>query len=288
MPQKPVSRNPIFQELAQGSCDFHGACSGGKFLVSGAGKAYDARARGSNRKVRVNMPNQKCAVVVGGTTGIGREVARVLVSRGEQVVLTGRDESRTRAVAAEIGHGARSVAVDVARPEEIAGRLADIGPVDHLVIGAVERDENSIRNYNIQHALRLVTLKLVGYTEVIHTLAPRFTPEAAIVLLGGMAKERPYAGSTTVTTVNGGIDSLVRTLAVELAPVRVNAVHPGVVGDSPAWSGKPTEVLDRVRARTPGGRLTTMSDVADAVVFLLDNRSVNGANLNVDGGWLLL
>lgn len=81
---------------------------------------------------------------------------------------------------------------------------------------------------------------------------------------------------------------MVHTLAVELAPLRVNAIHPGVVGDSPAWSGKPPEVLERVRVRTPTGQLATMADIAGAVIFLLENQSVNGVNLNVDGGWLLL
>jgi NAD(P)-dependent dehydrogenase (short-subunit alcohol dehydrogenase family) len=133
-----------------------------------------------------------------------------------------------------------------------------------------------------------MTMKLVGYAEVIHALAPRFTPNASIVLFGGQAKERPYPGSTTVSTVNGGIATMVHTLAVELAPLRVNAIHPGIVGDSPAWSGKPPEVLERVRVRTPTGRLPTMADIAGAVLFLLDNQSVNGVNLSLDGGWLLL
>jgi len=108
-----------------------------------------------------------------------------------------------------------------------------------------------------------------------------------IVLFGGLAKERPYPGSTTVTTVNGAISAMVRTLALALAPVRVNAIHPGVVGDSPAWSGKPAAVLDALVSRTPCGRLASMEDVAHAVLFLLDNQSVNGVNLDVDGGWLL-
>jgi len=92
-------------------------------------------------------------------------------------------------------------------------------------------------------------------------------------------------GSTTVTTVNGGISSLIRTLAIELAPIRFNAIHPGIVGDSPYWSNKP---LGAVLARTPTGRLTTMADVVDASVFLLENRAINGVNLYVDGGWMLM
>jgi NAD(P)-dependent dehydrogenase (short-subunit alcohol dehydrogenase family) len=91
-----------------------------------------------------------------------------------------------------------------------------------------------------------------------------------------------------VSTVNGGVMGMVHTLAVELAPIRVNAVHPGIVGDSPFWSSKPAAVLDGVRSRTPIGRLASMADVAGAVEFLLENPAVNGVNLNVDGGWLLL
>ena len=233
------------------------------------------------------MNDARQAVVVGGTSGIGNVLAQQLAERGENVVVTGRDPERAAAAAAEIGHGARGLAVDLAEPGEIASRLEDVERVDHLVIAAIERDENTVRDYDVERATRLAILKLVGYTEVIHALASRLADDAAIVLFGGLAKERPYPGSTTVTTVNGAVSSMVRTLALELAPVRVNAIHPGVVGDSPAWSGKPAAVLDALVSRTPRGRLATMDDVAHAVLFLLDNGSVNGVNLDVDGGWLL-
>ena len=233
------------------------------------------------------MTDQASVVVVGGTSGIGREVARAFVERGREVVLTGRDAGRARAVAGDLGGGARGLALDLARPEEVAGALAGVGEVEHVVLAAIERDENTARAYDIGRATRLVTLKLVGYTEVVHALVPRFSEGASVVLFGGLARERPYPGSTTITTVNGGVSALVRTLAVELAPVGFNAIHPGIVGDSPAWSGKPPAVLDAVRARTPGGRLAEMEDVVGAVMFLLENRAVNGVNLDVDGGWLL-
>ncbi|GAA4058880.1 SDR family oxidoreductase [Streptomyces shaanxiensis] len=225
-------------------------------------------------------------VVVGGTSGIGREFARFRAGRGDEVVLTGRDAHRADTVAKEAG-AARGIALDLSRPREIAAALADVGRVDHLVIAGVSRDDNRVAEYDIDAALRLVTLKLVGYTEVVHTLRRRLHDDSAIVLFGGQAKERPYVGATTVATVNAGVGGLVNTLAVELAPVRVNAVHPGVVGDSPYWLGKPEEVRAGLRARTPTGRLATMGDVVDAVDFLLRNRSVNGVELAVDGGWLL-
>lgn len=233
------------------------------------------------------MAGQGSAVIIGGTSGIGKELAAALAKRGDEVVITGRDTARAQAAAKDVGGKTRGLAVDLANPAEIAAKLADIGSVKHLVIAAIERDDNSVRKFDIGRAIRLVTLKLVGYTEVIHTLAPRFAPQASIVVFGGLAKERPYPGSTTVTTVNGGVNNMIKTLAVELAPVRVNAVHPGIVGDSPAWSGKPPEVLQRVVARTPLGRLVTMNEVVGSVLFLLDNQGINGVNLYVDGGWLL-
>ncbi|MCZ4609806.1 SDR family oxidoreductase [Streptomyces sp. Lzd4kr] len=225
-------------------------------------------------------------LVVGGTSGIGREFARMCARRGDEVVVTGRDAHRAGTVAKEIG-AAQGLALDLSRPTGIAAALAGVGRVDHLVIAGVSRDENRVADYDIEAALRLVTLKLVGYTEVVHALGPRLHDDSAVVLFGGQAKERPYPGATTVATVNAGVRGLVNTLAVELAPVRVNAVHPGVVGDSPYWAGKPEEVLAGLRARTPAGRLATMADVVDAVDFLLRNRSVNAVELAVDGGWLL-
>jgi len=226
-------------------------------------------------------------VVVGGTSGLGREIARHYAEEGREVVLTGRDPQRAATVAAELGGKAVGAGLDLTRPHEISGALADLGAVDHLVLAAIERDQNSAAEYSVDRALHLVTLKLVGYTEVVHALLPRLSPEGSVLLFGGQAKERPYPGSTTVTTVNGGVVALVNTLVLELKPVRVNAVHPGIVGDSPFWSGK-TQYLESVRSRTPTGRLTTMGDVVGAVVFLLENRAVNGVNLAVDGGWLLM
>lgn len=224
------------------------------------------------------------AIIIGGTQGIGLEIARRMSMRGEKVIIAGRDGQRCADVARELGGGVSGLAVDLAKPHGIASALANVPTVQHVVISAIQRDANSVRDYDVDRALNLVTLKLVGYTETVHALLPKLAPDASIVLFGGLAKERPYPGSTTVTTVNGAVATLVHTLAVEIAPVRVNAIHPGIIGDSPAWSGKN---LDAVISRTPTKRLASMRDVADAALFLLDNQSINGVNLNIDNGWLL-
>jgi NAD(P)-dependent dehydrogenase (short-subunit alcohol dehydrogenase family) len=230
-------------------------------------------------------------LVVGGSSGIGLEVVRARAARGDSVVLTSRDRDRADAVAASIGDEVAGevtgLALDLNDTHGVADSLAGIGAVDRLVVAAIERDQNTVADYDVTRATRLTVLKLVGYVEVVHALLPRMGPDASVVLFGGRAKDRPYPGSITVSTVNGGVVGLVNALALELAPIRVNALHPGIVGDSPFWAGKPEGVLDGYVSRTPTGRLASMADIVDAVDFLLENRSVNATNLYVDGGWLV-
>lgn len=226
-------------------------------------------------------------VVVGGTRGLGLEVARHRHKLGDDVVITGRDPARAAEAAASLGTGVRALTFDLARPHDIAPAIVGIDRVDHLVLTAIDRDQNTVRDYDVDLALQLVTTKLVGYTALVHALLPALHDESAIVVFGGRAKDRPYPGSMTVSTVNGGVVGMVNAMATELAPIRVNALHPGIVGDSPFWAAKPAEVLEGYRSRTPTGRLASMADIVAAVDFLLTNRAVNGMQLDVDGGWLL-
>ncbi|MBX9472604.1 SDR family NAD(P)-dependent oxidoreductase [Microcella sp.] len=232
---------------------------------------------------------QRTIVVIGGTSGIGLEIAKEVVARGDRVVLTGRDQARADAIARSIGENATGLALDISEPESIAESLASVEHVHGLVLAAIERDANTVREYDIARARRLVTLKLVGYTETVHALLDRLDPtvDTGIVLFGGRAKDAPYPGSTTVATINGGVEGLVHSMALELAPMRVNGLHPGIIGDSPFWADKPAAVLQGYESRTPGGKLATMADIVGATMFLLDNRGVSGTSLYVDRGWRL-
>ena len=227
-------------------------------------------------------------VVVGGTQGLGRELAQSYADQGREVIVTGRDQARAEAAAEEVGGNTSGLGFDLAEPHTIADALAGVGEVDHLVLAAIERDVNSVREYKIDAALRLATMKLVGYTEVVHALLPRLRDDSSILIYGGLARDRPYPGSTTVTTVNGAVTALVRTLVIELAPIRVNAIHNGIVGDSPQWRDMPPERHKALVDRTPIGRLVTMAESMDAARFLLENAGVNGINLALDGGWMCM
>jgi NAD(P)-dependent dehydrogenase (short-subunit alcohol dehydrogenase family) len=230
--------------------------------------------------------DQGSIVVVGGTRSIGLEIARHYALKGNAVILTGQTAAHVASAVDELraaGGNVRGLTFDLARPEQIREALADVGVVRHLVLVAIDRDQNSVPNYNIAGAIRLVTLKLVGFTEVVHVLVGRLLPESSIVVFGGQARFLPYPGSTTVTTVNGGVEGLVRALLHELKPIRVNCLHPGIVGDSPYWETR-TAALEATLARTPAGRLTTMEDIVGATAFLLENPAMNGVELRVDGG----
>lgn len=174
-------------------------------------------------------------VVSGGSNGLGRYIAQRYADRGDNVIITSRRSDRACEVAAEMGGRTLGLKLDLSKPLTLADALSDISSVDDLIVTASSQHVNSLREFDIEEAVRAVTIKLVGYTEIVCTLRDRFNDGASVVLFGGLAKDLPYPGSTIVTAFNGGISGLVKTLAIELAPHRINAIHPGVVGDSPKW-----------------------------------------------------
>ena len=228
------------------------------------------------------MGDQGAVVVVGGTRAIGFEIAKHYVGAGREVVLTGQSAETVDAAVAALGGRATGLVFDLSAPETIAAALASVGPVSHLVLVAIDRDQNAIREYDTAGAMRLTTLKLVGYAEVVHALLDRlddFVVDRAVRRPGPVP---PYPGSTTVTTVNGGVEGLTRALVHELKPIRVNCIHPGIVGNSPYWEHRQA-ALEAARARTPTGRLVTMADIVAATAFLLESPGLNGVELRVDG-----
>ncbi|HEY1941641.1 MAG TPA: SDR family oxidoreductase [Roseiarcus sp.] len=227
-------------------------------------------------------------VVVGGTSGIGLAVAKAAYARGQRVTIAGRGADRAAEIASSIGPEARGAHVDLADLASIHAALADGPAIDHLVLTAIHRLATSVKDFNSAEAARLAQVKLTGYVEAVSVALPRLKPTSSIVLFGGLAKANPYVGSTMISIVNGGIVGMTRTMAVELSPIRVNCISPGLVPDSPVWERAikqgATAVVDAMAARTPARRLASTGDIVHAVLFLLDNRAVNGIDLEIDGG----
>jgi NAD(P)-dependent dehydrogenase (short-subunit alcohol dehydrogenase family) len=227
-------------------------------------------------------------LIIGGTAGIGLAIAKAACAIGCTVTIAGRNATTARDAAAALGPNASGIAVDLRSPHTVHDGLADGPPIDHLVITAIHRMSTNVRDFAIGEAEELARVKLVGYPAAVHAALPRLLPTSSIVLFGGVAKSLPYLGSTMVSTVNAGVVGLTRTLAVELAPIRVNCISPGLVPDTPHWEklakqGVKLPFADMI-ATTPARRLATTEDVVHATFFLMDNRAVDGIDLEIDGG----
>jgi len=229
-------------------------------------------------------------VIIGGTSGIGRELALSCALAGADVVVAGRDLERATRCAAQlsIGLGAdagriRGLAADLSQPHTLEIALRSVSAVEHLVLAAIDRDQNTLANFNIDAAIVMATVKLVGYAAATALLKDRFVEGGSVLVFGGMAKDRPYPGSTTVTSVNAGVLGLSHTMMHELKPLRVNTIHPGVVGDSPYWANNEA-VLEFGKRTALTGVLPRMQDIVDGCQFLMRNPSANGVHLSLDGG----
>ena len=226
-------------------------------------------------------------LIVGGTGGIGRELAAHYVEKGRDVIITGRDPEATRrqsppSSAAEC----ISQCFDLAHPETIGSALADVGPVDKLVLCAIARDNNPVREYDVESAASLATMKLVGYTEV-----DPHPPRSVLRRERGRALRRTGQGPALSRLDHGDrgqrrgrhddhhLRCRTGTDQVQCHPSRDCRRQPVLEGQVAGRRASPA---------LPTGRLATMEDVVDATVFLLENRSVNGVNLYVDSGWLMM
>jgi NAD(P)-dependent dehydrogenase (short-subunit alcohol dehydrogenase family) len=230
--------------------------------------------------------------IVGGTSGIGLALAKAAVSLGATVTIAGRGAERAAEVARSVGPAVRAVPIDLLDSASIAQALRGDEAIDHLVLTPVYPGNQSIRDFDAEEAMRAVRLKLVAFPEIVHAALPRLKPTSSVTLFGGLAKANPYPGSTMVSIANGGLLGMARTMAVELAPIRVNGISPGLVEDSPRWQARVAagagQAVDAFKARTPSRRLATVDDVVHGVFFLMDNQAANGIDLELDGGTQLV
>jgi NAD(P)-dependent dehydrogenase (short-subunit alcohol dehydrogenase family) len=227
-------------------------------------------------------------IVFGGSSGIGEAVARAMVARGSQVVIVGRDRGRLAAASGRLGGAVQAAAVDASDRDAVdaffAGR--DLA-VDHLVLSfSTGRAGGPFRDLPMAGLAAAVGGKLVAYLSVLQASLPHLRADGSVTFIGAGSAEAALPATAGLAAVNGGLHAAVRPLAVELAPLRVNVVAPGVI-ETPWWAGMPEPVREAVfatAAAAPAGRTGTPDDVAAAVALLIDSSYVTGAVIPCDGG----
>jgi NAD(P)-dependent dehydrogenase (short-subunit alcohol dehydrogenase family) len=229
----------------------------------------------------------RTVLVIGRGSGIARATALAARDAGAQVVAAGRHpEVLTEAYADE--PGIRTELVDITDDASIAALGDRLGRrLDHVVSTASARARGTLGDLSREAVRASLDTKVIGPLMLAKHLGPRIRPGGSFVLFSGVAAFKIAVGTLAVAITNGAADTLTRSLAVELAPVRVNAISPGVI-DTGAWDAlgeqRRAAMFAEVSERNPARRIGTAEDVASAVLFALTNSFLTGATIPVDGG----
>lgn len=228
-------------------------------------------------------------VVIGASAGIGEATARTFAERGAAVIIIGRSKERLDQAARRIGLPVQLAEVDATDRAALDAFFATTGTVDHLVLAAspgavgvgpiAGLDEAALR--------QAFDGKFFAHVKAIQAALPRLRADGSVTIISAVSARMAFAGTAGLAAANGALESIVGPLAVELAPIRVNAVSPGVI-DTPWWDGMPEDqrraYFDATAAVTPVRRVGRPEDVADAVVYLAGAGFVSGTVLECTGG----
>ncbi len=231
----------------------------------------------------------RIVVITGGGSGIGLETARQVVDCDGSVILMGRSTEKLEKAAAELGPRISIRQLDVTDEAAVKETFSALERIDHLVTAAAGSLRGHLFDLDTAKARALFESKFWGQHHCVKYAAPHMSPDGSVVLLSGWASRKPGAGISTLAAIDGAIEALMRTLALELAPIRVNALSPGQI-DTPLWRARLSEdeakaYFKRVAAVHPVGRAGTAKDVAEAILFLMQNGFMTGSVLDIDGGW---
>ena len=230
--------------------------------------------------------------VMGGSSGIGEACARQFAAAGAHVVITSRSKDRLDAAAERIGHPVETRPLDATDAGAVTAFFAAPGPVDHLVLalspGAVavgplaSLDESDLR--------AAFDGKFFAHARIVKAALPHIPPHGSITFVSAASARSAAAGTAGLAAANGAIEAMVPPLAAEAAPIRVNAVSPGVI-DTPWWQAMPADqraaFFEGTAAHTPVGRVGYPADVASSVLYLAGNGFVTGSVLDCSGGLTL-
>jgi NAD(P)-dependent dehydrogenase (short-subunit alcohol dehydrogenase family) len=230
---------------------------------------------------------ERTALIVGGTSGIGLATARQLQAAGTTVHVAGRSKARLDEIASSdpllAGHQA-----DGADAEAIGALAADIGRIDWLIVTLSGSDgPGPIAGLDLSMLRRAFEAKFWGHITTVQAALPYLAADGSITLLGAISASAAMPGTAGIAAINGAVEALVRPLAAELAPIRVNAVSPGFV-DTPWWDGFPADArqayFNQAASQLRIRRIATAEDIAEAVVLAATNRNLTGTVIETDGG----
>ena len=228
--------------------------------------------------------------VIGGASGIGFAVAALARSRGAQVVIGSRDASRVQAASQRLGD-VRGEAVDLRDDASVAGFLGRHAGLDHLVVTAGDWGGGAFApacGLDLDAARDALEVRFWGALRLARHAAARLAAGGSLTLTGGLLGQRPMRGAPLLTAVAGAVEHLARGLAVDLAPLRVNAVSPGLVLTEHVQAQMPAAVIEQMVAHQPLARAATPEEAARAYLYLMENAYLTGQVLAVDGGALLV
>jgi NAD(P)-dependent dehydrogenase (short-subunit alcohol dehydrogenase family) len=231
----------------------------------------------------------KRILVIGRASGIARAVVTAAAELGAEVIVAGRDSNKLREAYATEGYAAETV--DVTDESSIAALAVKLGRVDHVVTTASARARGKVADLAAETIALSFATKAIGPILLAKHLAPIMPRDGSFVLSSGATAVRPTVGMLAVAGTNGAVDSITKGLAVELAPIRANAVSPGTIDtgayDGLGEQGKSALFAER-SSKNPAGRIGNSDDIARAVIFALTADFLTGVSIPVDGGETLV
>jgi NAD(P)-dependent dehydrogenase (short-subunit alcohol dehydrogenase family) len=223
-------------------------------------------------------------VIIGGTSGIGLAAAKLFSSRGARVNIVGRDAQKLAAALREIGAPAEGAAVDASDRAALDALFVKLAPINHLVIAASGgKGAGPFAKLEGGELERGFQAKFWTHWNAAQSALPHISAEGSITFVTAASSRLANPGTSGLAAINGAIERMTPTLARELAPLRVNAVSPGVI-DTPWWADKPAGMFEAASRKAPLARAGRAEEVADAILFLAGNRFITGIVLDVDGG----
>ena len=234
----------------------------------------------------------KRVVILGGSSGIGLAVAEQAASQGAKVVIVSSNAERVQNAVESLGNNAQGRSIDLSDEPAVETLFAKLGAFDHLVFTAGDRLRlHDLATTDLQQARRAFELRYWAALAAVKYGSRNIRKGGSIVLTTGVAGQRPHKGWVVAASVCGTIEALTRALALELAPIRVNAVSPGVVRTN-LWQNMTAAERERlyesVGNNLPVGRVGEAHDVAQAYLFLMHEEFSTGQTLVVDGGTVLV